>query len=95
MALDKVKQLISYQKNLEKQIAVFQKQLSSDQSDSLLSKAIEVKGIKVLATEVLDIPVKDLRDLADKLKDKLGSAIVVLAVVLTKKCLLLQRSQRT
>ncbi len=85
MALDKVKQLISNQKSLEKQIAVFQKQLSSDQGDSLLSKTVEVKGVKVLATEVLDIPAKDLRDLADKLKDKLGLAIVVLAVVSDKK----------
>jgi len=85
MALDKVKQLLSNQKKLEKQIVVFQKQLSSDQGDSLLSKAIEVKGVKVLATEVLDIPAKDLRDLADKLKDKLGKAIVVLAVVSDKK----------
>ncbi|MDB4139570.1 alanine--tRNA ligase [Candidatus Thioglobus sp.] len=85
MALNKVKQLLSNQKNLEKQIAVFQKQLSSDQGDSLLPKAIEVKGVKVLATEVLDIPAKDLRDLADKLKDKLGTAIVVLAVISDKK----------
>ena len=85
MALDKVKQLISNQKSLEKQIAVFQKQLANDQGDSLLSKAIEVKGVKVLATEVKGIPAKDLRDLADKLKDKLGSAIVVLAVVSDKK----------
>ncbi len=85
MALDKVKQLISNQKNLEKQIAVFQKQLASDQGDSLLSKAIEVKGVNILATEVKGVPAKDLRDLADKLKDKLGSAIVVLAVVSDKK----------
>ena len=85
MALDKVKQLIINQKSLEKQIAVFQKQLASDQGDSLLSKASEVKGVKVLATEVKGIPAKDLRDLADKLKDKLGSAIVVLAVVSDKK----------
>jgi alanyl-tRNA synthetase len=85
MALDKVKQLISNQKNLEKQIAVFQKQLASDQGDSLLSKVTEVKGVKVLATEVKGVPTKDLRDLADKLKDKLGSAIVVLAVVSDKK----------
>jgi len=85
MALDKVKQLLSNQKNLEKQVATFQKQLSSDQGDSLISKAIEVKGVKVLATEVLDIPAKDLRDLADKLKDKLGTAIIVLAVVSDKK----------
>jgi alanyl-tRNA synthetase len=85
MALDKVKQLISNQKNLEKQIAVFQKQLAGDQVDSLLSKVTEVKGVKVLATEVKGVPAKDLRDLADKLKDKLGSAIVVLAVVSDKK----------
>jgi len=85
MALEKVKQLLSNQKNLEKQVAAFQKQLSSDQGDSLLSKAIEVKGVKVLATEVLDFSAKDLRDLADKLKDKLGSAIVVLAVVSDNK----------
>jgi len=85
MALDKVKQLLSNQKNLEKQVAAFQKQLSSNQGDSLISKALEVKGVKILATEVLDIPAKDLRDLADKLKDKLGTAIVVLAVVSDKK----------
>ena len=85
MALDKVKQLISNQKNLEKQIAVFQKQLAGDQVDSLLSKALEVEGVKILATEVKGVPAKDLRDLADKLKDKLGSAIVVLAVVSDKK----------
>ena len=85
MALDKVKQLISNQKSLEKQIAVFQKQLASDQGDSLLSKALEVEGVKILATEVKGVPAKDLRDLADKLKDKLGSAIVVLAVVSDKK----------
>ena len=85
MALDKVKQLISNQKNLEKQIAVFQKQLAGDQVDSLLFKALEVEGVKILATEVKGVPAKDLRDLADKLKDKLGSAIVVLAVVSDKK----------
>jgi len=34
---------------------------------------------------VKGIPVKDLRDLADKLKDKLVSAIVVIAVVSDKK----------
>jgi alanyl-tRNA synthetase len=85
MALDKVKQLLSNQKNLEKQIAVFQKQLAGDQVDSLLSKALEVEGVKILATEVKGVPAKDLRDLADKLKDKLGSAIVVLAVVSDKK----------
>lgn len=83
--VEKVKQLISHQKQLEKQIATFQKQLASDQGDALTSKAIDVNGIKVLATEVSDVAAKDLRDLADKLKDKLGSAVVILAAVSDKK----------
>ena len=83
--LEKIKQLISNQKSLEKQIANFQKQLASDQSGDLISKAKDINGIKLLATEVSGVSAKDLRDLADKLKDKLGTAVVVLAVVSGKK----------
>ena len=83
--LEKIKQLISDQKSLEKQIANFQKQLASDQSGDLISKAEKINGIKLLATEVSGVSAKDLRDLADKLKDKLGTAVVVLAVVSGKK----------
>jgi len=79
--LEKIRQLISDQKSLEKQITNFQKQLASDQSVDLISKAENINGIKLLATEVLGVSAKDLRDLADKLKDKLGTAVVVLAVV--------------
>ncbi|MDC0198018.1 alanine--tRNA ligase [Candidatus Thioglobus sp.] len=83
--LEKVKHLISNQKNLEKQIASFQKQLASDQGSDLASKAENVNGIKILATEVSGVSAKDLRNLADKLKDKLGTAVIVLAVVSGKK----------
>jgi alanyl-tRNA synthetase len=83
--LEKIKQLISYQKSLEKQITNFQKQLASDQSVDLISKAENINGIKLLATEVSGVSAKDLRNLADKLKDKLGTAVVVLAVVSGKK----------
>ena len=80
-AVDKVTQLIKNQKVLEKQIASFQKQLASSQGDELTDQAKEVNGVKLLATEVTGVGAKDLRDLADKLKDKLGSAVIVLAVV--------------
>ena len=81
----KVTQLLKNQKNLEKQIAAFQKQLASGQGDDLTSKAIEVNGVKILTTEVSGVGAKDLRVLVDKLKDKLGSAVVVLAIVSGKK----------
>ncbi len=79
--VEKVMQLIKQQKQLEKQIATFQKQLASNQGNDLAGQAQEVKGIKLLSTVVEGVSGKDLRDIADKLKDKLGSAVIVLAVV--------------
>ncbi|MCH9711123.1 MAG: alanine--tRNA ligase [Proteobacteria bacterium] len=80
-AVEKVTQLIKQQKELEKQIATFKKQLASNQGDDLANQAQDVNGVKLLSTVVKGVSGKDLRDIADKLKDKLGSAIVVLAVV--------------
>ena len=83
--VEKVTQLLKNQKKLEKQITTFQKQLASGQGDDLTSKAIELNGVKLLATEITDVDATDLRILVDKLKDKLGSAVVVLAIVSGKK----------
>ena len=80
-AVEKVTQLIKQQKELEKQIATFQKKLASNQGDDLLNQAQEVNGVKLLSTVVEGVSGKDLRDIADKLKDKLGSVVVVLAAV--------------
>lgn len=79
--VEKVAQLIKQQKELEKQIASMQKQLASNQGDDLVNQAQDVGGVSVLASVVEGVSGKDLRDIADKLKDKLGTAIIVLAVV--------------
>ncbi len=79
--VEKVAQLIKHQKELEKQIATFQKQLASNQGDDLVNQAEEVNGVKLLSTIVKGVSGKDLRDIADKLKDKLGSAVIVLAAI--------------
>jgi len=77
----KVSQLLENQKKLEKQIQAFQKQLAGSQSDDLLKKAKEIKGIKLLTEKIEGVEVKDLRDISDKIKNKLDKAIVVLALV--------------
>ncbi|SMN01034.1 Alanyl-tRNA synthetase [uncultured Candidatus Thioglobus sp.] len=79
--VEKVAQLLKQQKQLEKQIISFQKQLASNQGDDLVNQAQQVNGVKVLATVVEGVNGKDLRDIADKLKDKLGTAVIVLAAV--------------
>jgi alanyl-tRNA synthetase len=84
-ATEKVKQLIKQQKELEKKVSLLQKQMASSQSDELLSKVETVNGVKLLAIELVNVSGKDLREIADKLKDKIGSVILVLATVNDKK----------
>ena len=79
--VEKVAQIIKQQKAFEKQIISMQKQLASNQGDNLINQVQTVNGVSVLATVVDGVSGKDLRDIVDKLKDKLGSAVVVLAVV--------------
>jgi len=66
---------------LEKEIAALKGKLASAQGDELLAQAVDVKGLKVLAAVLQGADAKTLRDTLDKLKDKLKSAAIVLAVV--------------
>jgi alanyl-tRNA synthetase len=80
-AAEKVKQVIKQQKDLEKQISSLQQQMASSQGDDLVNKVETINGVNLLAIELKDVSGKDLREIADKLKDKIGSAVVVLATV--------------
>jgi alanyl-tRNA synthetase len=81
----KVNSILDNQKQLAKQIENLQKKLGSSIADDLIANAKEIDGVKVLSTKVAGVEAKDLRDLVDKLKAKLKSAIVVLAVVKDEK----------
>ena len=85
MVTRKVIQIIEQQKKLDKQISTFQKQLAGNQSDDLLKDAIEINGINLLSSRIENVEIKDLRDIVDKIKDKLKNAIVVLALVKNDK----------
>ncbi|MBD3893210.1 alanine--tRNA ligase [Hydrogenophaga sp.] len=65
----------------EKEVAALKGRLASAQGDELLAQAIDVKGVKVLAARLEGADAKTLRETLDKLKDKLKSAVVVLASV--------------
>jgi alanyl-tRNA synthetase len=68
-------------RSLEKEIAALKGKLASAQGDDMLSQAVDVKGIKVLAAMLNGADAKTLRDTMDKLKDKLKTAAIVLATV--------------
>ena len=64
---------------LEKEIARLKSRLASSQGDDLAGQAFEIGGAKVLAAMLEGADVPTLREAMDKLKDKLGSAAIVLA----------------
>jgi alanyl-tRNA synthetase len=75
-------------KEMEKQLADAQGQVAAARSGDLASQAREVNGVKVLATRVTG-DARALRELADKLRDKLGRGVVALAAEQDGKAVLL------
>jgi alanyl-tRNA synthetase len=77
----RVASVLDQVRSLEKELAALKGKLASAQGDELLAKAVDVKGIKVLAATLEGADAKALRETMDKLKDKLKSAAIVLAAV--------------
>ncbi len=77
---DKVSSLLDRNKELEKELHKLQQKLASADSADLLSRTIDVDGVKLLATELEGVDPKSLRDMVDQLKGKLQTGIVFLAV---------------
>ncbi|MCC6593046.1 MAG: alanine--tRNA ligase [Xanthomonadales bacterium] len=77
--LAKVQQLLERLKQDEKELAALKVKAASASLDDLASRAREVAGVRVLAERVEGIDAKVLRELLDRLKQKLTDAVIVLA----------------
>ncbi len=78
---EKVAQLQEKNRALEKELQQLKGKLASNQGTDLAARAVEINGIKVLAARMDGADTRVLRDTLDQLKNKLGSAAVVLAAV--------------
>jgi alanyl-tRNA synthetase len=78
---NRVQNLISQRKQLEQELTQLKSKFASVQGDELLAKAKDINGVKVLAETLEGADVVTLRETLDKLKDKLKSAVIVLAAV--------------
>jgi alanyl-tRNA synthetase len=76
---DKIQQLLTQQKQLEKDLAAVKGKLASSSGDDLLAQVEDIAGIKVLVSKLEGADAKSLRDTIDQLKNKLGSGVVLLA----------------
>ena len=75
---NRLEKLIHEQKERDRVINELKAKLLTKKSQDFLSEAREIEGVKVVALEIESTAPKDLRETADKIKDKLGSGIIVI-----------------
>lgn len=78
---EKVEQLNERIKELEKENQRLKSKLASGAGSDLSSEAVVVDSIKVLVKQLTDVDPKTMRSLIDDLKNKLGTAIIVLGAI--------------
>ncbi len=77
----KVEQLVERNRKLEKELDQLKSKLASSAGSDLASSAVDLNGVKLLTANLDGADPKSLRDTMDHLKNKLGSAVIVLATV--------------
>ena len=66
---------------LEKELSQFKAKAASNAGADLAAQAIDVGGIKVVASTIDGLDRKGLMDAVDKLKNQLGDSVILLAAV--------------
>lgn len=84
--VERLQQILNEQRILSKEVIQLKQQLVNQQTETLLSQTVTIKGIKILAIEVPEKDRETLRSMVDQLKQKLKEpAIIVLATVKESK----------
>jgi alanyl-tRNA synthetase len=73
---ERIKVLQHSNKELEKKTQQLEHKLNSQKGADVLSRAVEINGVKVLVTEMPGVEAKSLRTILDDLKNQIGSGIV-------------------
>jgi alanyl-tRNA synthetase len=83
--VDKVAALRAENRELEKEVARLKQKLATSAGGDLTASAAEIAGVKVLVAHVEGADAKSLRDTLDQCKNKLGSAVILLAAITDDK----------
>jgi alanyl-tRNA synthetase len=85
---DKVQGVLDRARKLEKEVEQLKAKLASGQGTDIAAAAVDINGVKVIATRLDGADAKSLRNAIDGLKDKLKSAVIVLGTVEGEKVVL-------
>jgi alanyl-tRNA synthetase len=86
---EKVELVIAKNRQLEKELEALKAKLASSAGSDLASQAVEVNGFKMLSARIDGTDVPTMKTTLDQLKDKLGSAVIMLAAETEGKVTLL------
>ncbi|MFZ5986474.1 MAG: alanine--tRNA ligase [Bacillota bacterium] len=78
-SVKKIEALVADVKNAQKEIEQLRSKLVSGSLDEVLSKASDVKGIKLITARFDQLDMEALRNTGDTIRSKMGSGVVVLA----------------
>jgi alanyl-tRNA synthetase len=85
----KLEKILGQMREQEKRIGELQGKLAGGASQDIMADARTIDGITVLATKVEGLDDKGLREMADRLRDRIGSGVVVLGAAQGEKAILL------
>ncbi|MEC2054397.1 alanine--tRNA ligase [Peribacillus psychrosaccharolyticus] len=74
----RIETVLAEVKELHRENTSLSAKLGNIEASSLVSKATQINGVTVLSAKVQGVDMNNLRAMADDLKEKLGSAIIVL-----------------
>lgn len=83
--IQKVASLVEENKSLAKEIKDMKTKMSLQSVDDLINSKIEIDGISLITNKFEGMDMNTLKEVCDKLKDKLGSGVVVLSNVVDDK----------
>ena len=77
----KASQLVEQNRQLQRELDALKVKLAGASGGDMLSEVREISGVKILVKELEGVDGKSLRDIADQMKSRLGSGVVLLAAV--------------
>jgi alanyl-tRNA synthetase len=86
---ERVEKLLKHQRDMEKEMEALKVKLAAKDMADLVKKVKDIKGIHVLAAVIDATDAKTMRDLGDRLKDKIKSGVILLGSKEVDKAMLL------
>ena len=84
-----VQSLSAQNQQLQKELTQLRQKMAQQETKALLDNAVEVNGVRLLATQVDAPDIDTMRQMTDWFRDQLGSSVVVLGSVVNDKPMLI------